>query len=135
MLEVEIAIIKHPRQSSPTLLLAEVVQVVAGLESRSSLLLLLPTRPTQSAAPATTSARKLKSTAPARKSAQKALKCCACHEIRISHSRTARGKLARDCCKSAVVKASRLYDRANENDTPANACASSPSKTPQNDDS
>ena len=37
-------------------------------------------RPTQSAAPATTSARKLESSAPATKSARKALKCCACHE-------------------------------------------------------
>ena len=37
-------------------------------------------RPTQDAAPATTSVRKLESTAPATKSARKAPKCCACHE-------------------------------------------------------
>ena len=47
-------------------------------------------RPTQSAAPATTSARKLESAAPATKSARKALKRCACHEICTKSSKVLR---------------------------------------------
>ena len=46
--------------------------------------------PTQSAAPATASACKLESTAPATKSTRKALKRCACHEIRTKSSKALR---------------------------------------------
>ena len=48
-------------------------------------------------------------------------------------------KLARDCGARMIstcfrlAKTSRLYDRANENDTRANTCARLPSRTPQSD--
>ena len=48
------------------------------------------TRPNESAAPATKSARKLESAAPATKSARKALKCCAFHEICTKSSKVLR---------------------------------------------